>query len=150
MFGYKPKRTGEKLQPYKADQFRKALGVKIADYKGFYVETDGVDAPVGPLTPATERLPIRPILAIRRTHRGHHKVFGLEYADGFFNRDKTKAWIKTDDYMALVEDDYFERLAEAMDQVDQGKANFDGKKIKRVEVTNPDQLDMSEKEKAIY
>lgn len=150
LFGYKPKQPGDHLRPYTANQFHKALGIKITDYKGFYAETDGVDAPVGPLTPATSRLQIHPILAIRRTHRGHHQVYGLSYGDGFFNRDKTKAWIKTDDYMALVNDDYYERLAEEMDRISQGKADLDGKKLKRVKVENPDTIGLREKEKAIY
>jgi hypothetical protein len=34
--------------------------------------------------------------------------------------------------------------------VNQGKAAQDGKKLKRVDVANPDTLEMSDKEKAIY
>lgn len=119
LFGYQPKKPGERLTPYKANQFKQRLGVDITQYRGFYAEVAGVESPVGPVTPATERLQIRPILAIRQSHSGMHHVFGLEYHDGFFNRDKTRAWIRTDDYLELFGDEYFQKIFAEVAKLDE-------------------------------
>lgn len=121
LFGYEPQTTpGANRQSFRADQYHKRLGIDIHEYEGFFAEVGYTDAPEGPVTPATERLPIRPILAIRQSRRGHYYVRGLEFADGLFNREKTRAWIKTEAFDRLLGDDYFEKveqqLAEAIEQ----------------------------------
>lgn len=112
-----PKRAGQKPKPYRSDQYQKQLGIDINELTTFYAEVGHADAPIGPVTPATERLPITPVLAIRKSQRGGYYVHGLSSSKGFFNRDKTKAWIKTEIYDQMVGDDYFDKVQARINQV---------------------------------
>lgn len=117
LFGDRPREANEQTQPYKADQYRKQLGIDIYKYAGFFVEIGHADAPIGPVIPATDRIPIKPILAIRQSRRGNYYVEGLELADGLFNKDKTTAWVKTEQFDVLLGDDYFAKIEERLEDV---------------------------------
>ncbi len=97
-------------RPYAAEQYRDQLGIDIQQYSGFYCEVGAADSPVGPVVPATERLPIKPILTIRQSRAGRYYVQSMQFASGLFNQDKTRCWIKTEDYDEMLGDDYFERI----------------------------------------
>lgn len=108
LFGYKPsERYTSRPEPYGADEFVRRFGVDVTKLHHFYAETAQANAPEGPLTPASERLPIRPILAIRQQPDGTYGVEGLEMQVGFFNRTKTRAWVPVDEFLDLMGDTYF-------------------------------------------
>jgi len=44
-------------------------------------------------------------------------VRGLECSEGLFNRDKTRAWIKTENFDALLGDDYFDRVEQQITEM---------------------------------
>ena len=136
LFGDAPPRNqNEKPKPYTALQYRVALGIDIQQYEGFFAEVGHADAPEGPVTPATDRLPIRPILAIRRSRRGNYYVVGLEFPGGLFNRDKTAAWIKTEDYDALLGDDYFDRVEQQLqDLIDEADKTASDRPVQLVDL----------------
>lgn len=111
LFGYQPpRREGERPTLYDAREFRRRFGVDIERYNTFYAETAQANAPTGPCTPASARIPIRPILAIRQQPDGTYQVEGLSLNRGFFNREKTRAWVLVDDFMKLMGDPYFEEM----------------------------------------
>jgi len=145
IFGYMPKSNpGETPRPYKADQFQKRLGIDIYQYEGFYAEIGFADAAEGPVTPATERLPIKPILAIKQSRRGHYYVRGLEYQEGLFNRDKSKVWIKTEQYDELLGDDYFEQIEQQLAEAfEAAEASESDRPIQMVDLGT---LDVKERE----
>jgi len=122
LFGYRDTKPGEQRQVYGLDEYQKRLGIDIHLYRGSYAEIGGTDAPVGPVTPATERLCIRPILAIRQTHRGNYVVQALSMSHGFFNRDRSRAWVETDNYEALLGDEFFAEVMNETNHIQQAAA----------------------------
>lgn len=144
LFGY---RDGDTHRPYDHTEYRQRLGVDIQQYRGFYAEVGGVDAPIGPVTPATARLTIKPILAIRQTHRGNYVVQSLVAPKGFFNRDRSRAWVTTDDYEELLGDVFFR---EVMDETERIKQAAAAKEPSQREVYVGTDLPMSPQERAIF
>ena len=81
LFGDMPPRTdGAVPVPYRADQYQARLGIDVHQYTGFYAEVGHADAATGPVTPATERIKIHPILTIRQSNRGNFYVRSLSFA----------------------------------------------------------------------
>lgn len=116
LFGFKPpKRKGESPVPYDASEYRLRFGIDIERCIGFFAEVDNVDSPEAPMTPATARLPIKPILAIRE-NGGKFEIRGLEMTTGFFNKQKTKAWIPIAEFEEMIGDVFFEKLLEEINQ----------------------------------
>lgn len=151
LFGNVPiKKPGETPKPYGADEYRKRLGIDVAKLcRGFYAEVGGTDAPTGPVTPATERLVIKPILAIRQTQRGNYQIHGLAATEGFYNRDKTKAWIKVDAYEKLLGDHFYQEIIDETERIKQAAAKHEPSQrdLKVVEV--PHQQEFSPHEQKI-
>lgn len=142
LFGYK---EGRQLHDH--TEYQRRLGIDIQQYRGFYAEVGGVDAPVGPVTPATARLIIKPILAIRQTRRGNYVVQSLAAPKGFFNRDRSNAWVTTDDYEELLGDVFFR---EVMDETERIKQAAAAKEPSQREVYVGTDLPMSPQERAIF
>jgi hypothetical protein len=142
LFGYQ-----EGKVPHDHTEYSKRLGIDIQQYRGFYAEIGGVDTPVGPVTPATARLVIKPILAIRQTHRGNYTVQSLAAPKGFFNRDRSRAWVTTDDYEELLGDVFFR---EVMDETERIKQAAAAKEPSQREVYVGTDLPMSPQERAIF
>ncbi|KKM18746.1 hypothetical protein LCGC14_1662610 [marine sediment metagenome] len=147
LFGNQPvKTTGAVPKPYGADQYQAQLGIDINQYGGFFIEVGHAEAATGPVTPATKRLPVRPILAIRQSRRGNYYVQALSFAGGLFNRDKTRAWIKTTDYDALLGDDYFDKIEQQIaDLVQEAETADPGRPVQVVDLAS-----LSEQERTIF
>jgi len=88
--------------------FNKKLGIDIKNYKGFWAEIGGTDAPIGPVNPATDRIKIKPIIAIRMSNTGRYYVQALSSSEGLINSQMYRAWIQVDDYEKMLGDlDFF-------------------------------------------
>jgi len=124
-FGYK---RGEvpgaaSTERYDASQFIARMGIDLLkEYKGYYMEVGAADAPDGPCTPASERMPIHPVLVFRVSNSGQYVGHGLDFPRGFLNRARDRAWIPVDDYEGRLGDDYFKQLAEESDRIQQAAA----------------------------
>jgi len=150
LFGNQPSKPGETPKPYKAGEYRTRFGLDTAQYTGFYAEAGPVEAPVGPVTPATARLKIRPILAIRMSRSGNYYGQGLELATGFFNREKTRAWVKVDDYENLLGDTFFQELMEEAERIKNAEADHESSQGRKVTIMPVQQHDnLSARERAI-
>lgn len=104
-------------RPYKSEQYAHQLGIDIQQYGGFYCEVGAAESPVGPVVPASERLLIKPILTIRQSRSGRYYVQSMEFPSGLFSQDKSRCWIKTQDYDEMLGDDYFDRIEEQVKEL---------------------------------
>lgn len=149
LFGNQPKKEGEKLKPYTAEEYFNRFGVKIMDYRNFYAEVGSADAPVGPCTPATDRLSIWPIMAIRQTRSGAWTVHGLKLTKGFFSRDKNRAWVNVDDYEDLLGDSFFEKILDDSERIKQAAARHGSSQRKVTVHPVGDSRDLTPEERRI-
>ena len=122
LFGYREATSGSPRQPYGHGEYQRRLGIDIQQYLGYYAEIGGADSPVGPVTPATERIAIKPILAIHQTNKGNFSVQALTISHGFFNHDRSRAWVKTDHYEALLGDSFFQEVMDETERIQQAAA----------------------------
>ena len=117
-FGYKEQNGTSSPQPHTADAFVKQLGVDLREFIGSWVEVGATDAPAGPVTPASERLPIGPIAAIRMAHSGRFRVEPIYAVEGVFNRDGVRAWVPTEYYERILDDNFFEQIIKTAEQIE--------------------------------
>jgi hypothetical protein len=108
-------------------EYQNRLGIDIRNYAGFYAEVGSTDAPIGPLTPATQRILIKPILAIRQTQRGNYSVYGLACEEGFYNRDKTRAWVKVGTYEELLGDSFYQEVVAETERIKKAAERYENK-----------------------
>jgi len=150
LFGARPiKAPGEKRKPYTATEYHKRFGIDLSLYTGFYAEAGPTEAPTGPVTPATERLVIRPIFAVRMSHSGNYYGHGLQMSTGLFNRDKTRAWVPVDDYEAMLGDTLFQEILDESEKIKNAEADHassQGRKVSVTPVQNMDTLSSRERE----
>jgi len=117
------RKVGDKTVPYGPDEFSKRLGIDIFRFKGFYAEMGGTNATEGNTLPATKRLPIRPILAIRLSNSGKYYAEGLRCHTGHYEASKKRAWIPIEDYEKLFGDTLYEEIMNNVEKIEQSEAN---------------------------
>lgn len=130
-FGYKHGEVpgAATTERYDASQFVHRMGIDLLkEYKGYFMEVGVADAPDGPCTPASERIPIHPVLVFRRSNSGQYIGHGLDFPRGFLNRARDRAWISVDDYEGRLDDDYFKQLSEESDRIQEAAASASASK----------------------
>lgn len=151
LFGNQASKPGETPKPYKAIEYRKRFGLDVTQYTGFFAEAGPVEAPTGPCTPATERLLIRPILAVRMSRSGSYYGQGLELSVGLFNRDKTRAWVKVDAYEEMLGDTFYQEVMAEAEQIKNAEADHASSQGRKVTIMPVEQQNnLSLRERAIF
>jgi hypothetical protein len=97
--------------------FTKKFGIDLNLYIEFWAELGGVSAPIGPVSSASKRLPIKPILSIKMSHSGRYYVERLQCADGFINERLNRAWIPIDVYEAMLGDTFFDEISKETERI---------------------------------
>ncbi len=86
--------------------FAQKTGINLLSFLGHYMECGTALGPTGPIHPG----PVKPVLRFRMSGRGNWtpRVVSVE---GVYHNSKKHAWVKTEVWEKLVEDDtYFEEV----------------------------------------
>lgn len=118
---------------YNSKAFEMQFGVKLLDYRGYYIEVSYTAAPRGPITPML----VEPILVLRRSRSGQHFRPNVLKVRGYCDSSRKTAWIDVELWEENIGDDVARRARTRLQEADErlkAWSNSEEAKAKRKEV----------------
>jgi hypothetical protein len=100
---------------YNAKSFEMQFGIKLLEYRGYYIEVSYTSAPRGPITP----MMVEPILVLRRSRSGQQFRPNVLKVQGYCDNSRKAAWIDVELWEDNLGDDTARRARGRLQEADE-------------------------------